>query len=162
MNIWVADAGPLIFLAKLGRLNLLKSASDEIYVPAGVMSEILAQSDQASVAIANSSKTWLQVQNIKNPTAVNLLLADMDLGEAEVITLASELNAAKILLDDLDARRYARRVGLSAIGTVGLLLAARLRGEIPSLKNEIDQLQNHGFWISETLMVNVLKEAGEF
>ncbi|OQX60932.1 MAG: hypothetical protein B5M51_09410 [Anaerolinea sp. 4484_236] len=35
-------------------------------------------------------------------------------------------------------------------------------GKIPSLKNEIDQLQRHGFWVSEALVINVLKEVGEF
>jgi len=40
MSVWVADAGPLIFLAKLGRLNLLKEASAEIYIPAGGKSHL--------------------------------------------------------------------------------------------------------------------------
>ena len=85
MSVWVADAGPLIFLAKLGRLNLLKEASAEIYVPAGVMSEIHAKSDKASIIIAESSKTWLRTRKAKNRDVVNLLLADMDLGEAEAM-----------------------------------------------------------------------------
>lgn len=161
MSIWVVDAGPLIFLAKLGRLNLLEAASDEIYVPAGVILEIEAKSDGASSIIVETTKTWLRIQKAANRDAVNLLSASMDLGEAEVISLAVELDADKVLLDDLDARRYAHRVGLSAIGTIGLLLAARLRGEIISLKDEIYQLQQHGFWVSESLVINVLKEAGE-
>ena len=66
-----------------------------------------------------------------------------------------------ISLDDLDARRFARRIGLASIGTVGLLLAARLKGEMQSLKDEIDKLQELGFWISDDLREEVLKAAGE-
>ncbi|MEA3350634.1 MAG: DUF3368 domain-containing protein [Chloroflexota bacterium] len=161
MSIWIADAGPLIFLAKLDRLNLLEDANNEIYISSGVMLEIRGKVDQASSILDNASKTWLQVRDVSSRDTVNLLLADLDIGEAEVITLATELNADKVLLDDLDARRFAHRVGLSAIGTMGILLAARLRGEIASLRNEITQLQHYGFWVSETLIVRVLKEAGE-
>ena len=161
MSIWVIDAGPLIFLAKLGRLELLRTVCDEVYVPAEVISEIHTKSDEASSAIKEATKTWLQVHEVKNRDAVNLLLADLDLGEAEAITLASENNADKIVIDDLDARRFVRRVGISAVGTIGILLAARLKGEIPSLKDEIEQLQEHGFWISEALAEKALIEAGE-
>jgi hypothetical protein len=65
------------------------------------------------------------------------------------------------LLDDLDARRFAKRVGLPTIGTVGILLSARLQGKIPSLREEMDRLQVHGFRISKALMEEALKAAGE-
>lgn len=66
-----------------------------------------------------------------------------------------------VVLDDLDARRVARRLGLEPIGTVGLLLAAKKRGIILSLKAELDRLQKMAFWISAQLRAEVLKEAGE-
>jgi uncharacterized protein len=58
-------------------------------------------------------------------------------------------------------RRFARRVGLAPIGTLGLLLAARLKGEKISLIDEIDRLRTHGFWVSETLATEIYKTAGE-
>lgn len=64
-------------------------------------------------------------------------------------------------MDDLDARRFARRIGLSVVGTMGLLLAARLRGEIPSVKAEIEHLRQLGFWTSEALVEAILKAANE-
>lgn len=161
MSIWVVDAGPLIFLAKLERLSLLQTAGDEIYVPAAVMSEIRSKADEASSVIEEASNMWLQIRTVENRSAVELLLADLDIGEAEAITLAREIRAEWILLDDLDARRFARRVGLSPVGTLGLLLAARLQNRIPSLRHEIERLQEHGFWVSEALTEEVLKAAGE-
>lgn len=126
MKLLVADAGPLIFLAKLGRLNLLTEA--DVRIPAAVMGEISA---------------------------------NLDLSEAEVIAVVKEINADTLLLDDLDARRFAKRIGLPTIGTVGILLSARLQGKISSLREEMERLQVHGYRISKTLMKEALKAAGE-
>ncbi|NUQ86607.1 MAG: DUF3368 domain-containing protein [Anaerolineales bacterium] len=155
----MADAGPLIFLAKLERLDLL--TREDVRVPAAVMAEISAKADEACKRVEQAANAWLKVQEVGNRETVQLLLADLDLGEAEVIALAKEINANYVLLDDLDARRFARRVGLSIIGTVGILLAACLQGKIPSVREEIDRLQTHGFRISKSLAEEVLKAAGE-
>ena len=159
MSLWVADAGPLIFLAKLDRLDLLTEA--DIRVPAAVMAEISAKADEACKRIEQAANAWLKVQEVRNRETVQVLLADLDLGEAEVIALAKEINADSVLLDDLDARRFAKRIGLSTIGTIGILLAARLQGKISSLKDEIDRLQTHGFRVSKALIEEALKAAGE-
>lgn len=159
MKLLVADAGPLIFLAKLNRLNLLSRA--DIRIPAAVMTEIRAKADAACNQIEQAANDWLKVIEVQNRVIVQLLLADLDLGEAEVIAVAKEINADTLLLDDLDARRFAKRVGFATIGTVGILLSARLQGEISSLRHELNQLQTHGFRISKTLMEEALKAAGE-
>jgi predicted nucleic acid-binding protein len=82
-------------------------------------------------------------------------------GESEVIALALETDAARIVLDDLDARRLADRLGLKLIGTLGILLAAKLRGEIPSLRAEIDRLRRGGFRAGAALVEEILRSAGE-
>lgn len=92
---------------------------------------------------------------------LGVLRLDLDAGEAEVIALAYERSADRTVMDDLAGRRYARRLGLPLIGTVGLLLAARLRGEVASLKIEIERLRAVGFFVSEALVAEVLKSAGE-
>jgi predicted nucleic acid-binding protein len=88
--------------------------------------------------------------------AVEVLLADLDLGEAEVIVLAREIKAARVVMDDLDARR----VGLDLIGTMGLLLAAHLRGEISSIRGEIERLSAVGFRVAPSLVEAILREVG--
>ena len=75
--------------------------------------------------------------------------------------LAKELESQRLVVDDLDARRFAQRAGLSVVGTLGLLLAAKLRGELPSLRAEIERLESAGFHMSERLIVAVLSRAGE-
>ena len=161
MSILVADAGPLIFLAKLERLNLLHTAGGEVFVPNAVMSEIRAKNDDATLKIKQASKTWLEVKKVKNQEAVSLLLADLDIGEAEVIVLANEIKADRLLLDDYDARRFARRIKTPITGTLGVLLTAKLQGKIPSVKNEIEKLQEYGFWANKKLISKILNIAGE-
>ena len=161
MTTWVVDTSPLIFLAKLGHLGFLRRGADTVCVPRAVLDEIHAKPDEATQAIERAGRTWLSVHVVGNRGAVEMLLADLDLGEAETIVLAKEINADRVVMDDLDARRFARRVGLDLIGTMGLLLAARLRGEIPSVREEVERLQALGFRVAPPLVEAILREAGE-
>jgi predicted nucleic acid-binding protein len=157
----VVNASPLIFLAKLDQLDLLRKGADTICVPQAVLDEIRAKPDEATVTIEQASQSWLSIRQVENRNAVEVLLADLDLGEAEVIVLAREIKADRVVMDDLDARRLARRVGLDLIGTMGLLLAAHLRGEIPSMWAEIERLRAFGFRVSPSLVEAILREARE-
>jgi predicted nucleic acid-binding protein len=161
MSRWIADTSPLIFLAKLDRLDLLRKSADEILVPAAVIQEVRAYPDAASRKIEEALGSWLREETVGERRVVDILLADLDFGEAEVIALASERAVERIVMDDLDGRRLARRLGLEPIGTLGLLLAARLRGELSSLREEIERLEREGFRASPSLVEAVLKAAGE-
>jgi predicted nucleic acid-binding protein len=161
MSRWVVDTSPLIFLAKLNRLDLLRRSADELLVPTAVMEEVRAYPDDASRKIEDALASWLREEKVKGRQVVDVLLADLDFGEAEVIALAHETSAERIVMDDLDGRRFARRLKLEPIGTLGLLLAVRLRGELSSLREEIERLERQGFRASPSLVAAVLREAGE-
>jgi predicted nucleic acid-binding protein len=160
MRARVVDAGPLLFLARLGRLDLLLLGADQIYVPVAVLAEIRQKPDPALEPIQAMLGTWLAECSLTDPELLKLL-PDLGAGEREVIVQALERKVTSVVLDDLDARRVARRLGLEPIGTVGLLLAAKKRGIILSLKGELDRLAGMGFWISRALRAEALKEAGE-
>ncbi len=103
---------------------------------------------------------WLNVKapvNVALITALKLLLDD---GEAEAIALARE-RGSKIVLDDRQARLAGAKLGLSVIGTVGILLLAKRNGIIPALKPLIDDLELNGFYLSAELKEEALKLAGE-
>jgi len=55
MSAWVVDAGPLIFLTKLDRLDLLQNIGEQIYIPQSVMSEIRAKDDKACSILEQAS-----------------------------------------------------------------------------------------------------------
>ncbi|HEX7183193.1 MAG TPA: DUF3368 domain-containing protein, partial [Thermoanaerobaculia bacterium] len=129
MRLWVVDTSPLIFLAKLDRLDLLRKSADRIVAPEAVFREAQERGDEASAMIEAIQASWLEVRAVSDGQVLEVLAADLDAGEAEAVALALELKAERLVMDDLDARRFARRVGLSLVGTLGLLLAVRLRGE---------------------------------
>lgn len=161
MSLWVTDSSPLIFLAKLNRLDLLRKEAEEVLAPPAVLGEIAGQDDEAKRQIELARRTWLKVRAVRDVRLLALLKRELGDGEAEAITLALETDAARIVLDDLDARRLADRLGLRLVGTLGLLLAAKLRGEIPSLRAEIDRLRRGGFRAGVALVEEILRSAGE-
>jgi len=78
-----------------------------------------------------------------------------------VISLALELRADRVVLDDLPARNLAQRLNIPFIGTLGILLAAKRRGLIPAIRELIDTLRRGGFRVANELYENVLRSAGE-
>jgi predicted nucleic acid-binding protein len=161
MSLWVTDSSPLIFLAKLNRLDLLRQEAQEILAPPAVLREITEQDDEAKRQLEKAQRTWLEVRPVRDVRLLAVLKRELGDGEAEAITLALETHAARIVLDDLDARRLADRLGLRLVGTLGLLLASKLRGEIPSLRAEIDRLRRRGFRASPALVEEILRSADE-
>lgn len=160
MSLRVANASPLLFLAKLERLELLRLGVEAVLVPSGVLAEIRAKRDAATKQVELSLGSWLKECPLTRPDLLRLL-PDLGEGEKEVIAQALQENVVSVSLDDLDARRVARRLRLEPIGTVGLLLAAKKRAMLPSLKPELERLQTLGFWVSDILMDQSLREAGE-
>ena len=84
----------------------------------------------------------------------------MDDGEAEAIALASE-RASRIILDDKQARALAQKLGLKIIGTVGVLVRAKLEGVMPALRPLLDALDANSFRVSKALRDEALRLAGE-
>ena len=85
----------------------------------------------------------------------------MDKGEAEMITLAEEMNAEAVLIDDLKARKIAKLRGLNVIGTIGVLLDAKEKGVIKELKPLLDELIEKGIRIRRELYDHALELANE-
>src|SRR2546422_7165009 len=140
MSIWVVNTSPLVFLGNLDRLELLRQERREICIPRAVAEEIAEKPDAAAQAVQAACTTWIQVRDVADRTAVNLVQATLHRGEAEAIVLAAELQAERLVIDDQDARRFADRCGLKTVGTLGILLAAKQYGVIASLRAEMDRL----------------------
>ena len=116
------NSSPLIFLARLDFLELFHQYDYEFYVPEVVRIEINAKQDRASnyvnIAVANNS---LIVKQIKLASLANSLNERLGRGEAEAISLATELQSDYVILDDFAARREAMRLGLNVKGTLAII-----------------------------------------
>ena len=106
---------------------------------------------------------WIKIRSVSNQHKVLSLfnITKLDLGECAAITLAQELQADRLLLDDLAARKEAQRLGLPVIGTVGIVLIAKQLGLIPNVKQVLDDLIANGTRISQQLYKQTLTAAGE-
>lgn len=157
----VANAGPLIHLSWIGRLDLLPALFDEVLVPLGVQDEVLrARPNIFGLAALRAAfaADWLRVRTVADPSAVAALRTDLDRGESEAIVLMHEVGADLLLLDERRARGIARRQGLPLTGTIGILRMARDRGVIPVVMPLLDELRRHGFRISMDIVEQVRRE----
>jgi predicted nucleic acid-binding protein/GNAT superfamily N-acetyltransferase len=150
----VPNSSPLIALAQIRRLDLVPAILQPVLIPPAVAREIAP-----SIPVLPHWAT-VRVPRIR-PSVLSSpgLLGD---GEREAIALAVELGAAAIVLDDRPARRQAERAGLNVIGTLGLLLEAKRKGFVTTVRPELDKLVATSFFLSRPLYERLLELAGEF
>ena len=84
------------------------------------------------------------------------------LANVQVLVLAQELACPAVLMDEAAGRATARRLGLLPIGTLGILVQAKQRGIVVSVKPLLDQLQTEiDVFVSSPLRTEILRLAGE-
>ncbi len=145
------------------QLPLLNERFPEgILIPQAVWREVVEQGGERPGAQEVRETDWISVQNAAPSGIRQLLLAELDEGEAEAIALAHEVDADVILLDERDARQAAKRLGLRSLGTIGVLIWAKKNGRLLNLARVLNTLQIQGkFRISRTLYERALREVGE-
>ncbi len=144
----VVDSTCLIALEQVGCLDLIPGLFDPIHAPPAVEREV------------GGVPHWLTVSVPSNTALVTALKMTIDDGEAETIALALE-RGWRAILDDLRAREVAQRMGLEIVGTVGLLVRAKRAGHLAEVRQVLQKLSKSGFYLSDPLMREVLRLAGE-
>lgn len=155
----VSNSSPLIHLAKIQKLKLLRDLFGEIMVPEAVMQESTRPAFEDAASIQQVD--WITTKPIQDERVKEAFLLHVDEGEAEAITLAIEEQADVLLLDDYDARMIARKYDLTVTGVVGVLLRAKYTGKIDAVKPVLARLRESGFWVSDDLYARILQETGE-
>ncbi len=160
----VSNTSPILALAAIDHLQLAREQFGEILIPDAVQAELKIETDFRGAKAIREALTegWLKVQSVQNTHLIQALAMELDYGEAEAIALALETISQIILLDEHDGRAKARAMGLQPIGVLGILLRAKKDRKINSLKLTIKSLQTEvGFFVSEDLIQEILKRAGE-
>ncbi|MBD0321652.1 MAG: DUF3368 domain-containing protein [Gemmatimonadetes bacterium] len=160
--IVVSDASPLIALATIGELGLLRRLYDEIVVPEAVYREVASTRPSAPGAAEFRAASWVRTHAVQNRLLVNALSLQLDVGEAEAIALAVELNAELLLIDERRGRTAATRLGRRVVGVLGALVEAKQRKFVLEVRPLLDRLAvDAGFRISPELRARVMETAGE-
>ena len=90
-----------------------------------------------------------------------LYFLDLDLGEAEVIVLATEIRADLVIIDETLGRRFTKHANLRITGTLGVLVKAKQMGIVKEISPLIEAMQGQGIWISEKLKASILAITNE-
>ena len=85
----------------------------------------------------------------------------LDAGEASAILLAEQTDCRFLLIDERRGREIARRRGLPVVGLAGVLLAAKRSGLLESVGPMLADLSRQGYRLSDTLVTEVVRLAGE-
>lgn len=144
----VADSTCLIGLERIGRIELLPALFEPVSIPPEVAREF-------GVSVA-----WLKVENPSDEALIQSLKLLIDQGEAEAIALAYE-KGWKVLTDDRRARSIASQMGLSLVGTIGVLILAKQQEKIPALKPLLQDLEDNNFFMSSDLKAEALRLINE-
>ena len=160
LEVWVANASPVILLAKAEAFGLLAQLPGQLVVPRGVFAEVTAAGPADPGAVALGDPTGYQLVEI---AAVHPNVAGWDLGrgESEVLTWALDNPPAIAVLDDRQARAAARSLGVRTIGTIGVVVRARRAGHIVSARAMIERLRAEGLRLGEAIFEEALRLARE-
>lgn len=156
----ICNTSPLQYLHQAGALELLPALAGQVYVPEAVVAE-LREGQRRNVLLPTLEElSWLTVRPVRDRTLLPLV-TNLGNGEKEVLALGLETQDALLLLDDRDARRYARALELEITGTIGLLLQAKERDILDAVRPVLDRLQALGFRLDARTHQMVLKHASE-
>lgn len=157
----VSDTSPVRALAHLSCLDVLGDLFGEVLLPPAVERELRHPPAQLrSVDVSRFS--FLRVEMPQNQVQVRSFLESLDPGESEALSLALERKADAVLIDEAAGRRTATQLGLTVIGTLGILLRAKQKRLIGEIGPMINRLENElGFFISRALRDEMLRRADE-
>ncbi len=84
-----------------------------------------------------------------------------DKGESSALALALETPDSTVILDDYKARKIAAQLGITYTGTIGVIIKAKLKGIIPSIKPLLEKIKQTDFRFSAEIEAQALLEADE-
>jgi predicted nucleic acid-binding protein len=149
--IVVTDTSPLNYLVLIRAVDVLPALFGAVIVPPAVVAELEhARTPEAVRQWVQAPPPWLDVRPPTQPA----LPLDLGAGEVEVITLALELRAERVLLDDRRARRAASDLGLTVVGTLAVLAEAGQRGLV-DLDQALQRLAATTFRIHPSVLASL-------
>lgn len=151
--IVISDTTPIISLLKINRLDLLEKSFGEVLIPNAVYEELTADKRFIEEAKTVKNAPYIKSVSVANSEAVRILrmATGLDQGESEAIVLADERKADILLMDEAKGRAISGKMGITVMGTIGILISAYEDNLITSEEGRrcIDDLQRYGRHIGE-------------
>jgi len=161
----VSNSSPIIYLAKLGKLKLISSLFEKVIIPPEVHKEVVLRGREEKfsevLAIEEAmDEGWIRKKTVKPDRKLLRFAPELDRGEVEVISLSKKVGADLVLIDDASGRKVAESFGLTAKGTLYVLLSAYKKKLMSKGETEacLGRLVAAGFRLSPELYSRVLGE----
>ena len=164
----VADATPLIALARIHRLELLRDLYGHVLIGSVVKAETVdagrsVRAPGVEQIEAAADAGWMETAgptDAESDLAQRLAqLSRLHRSEAESIALA-HARELRLVVDDKEPRSVARTLGVPLVGTAGVLLQGYLRRSfgLDSLEKALRDL-GETLWLSPSVVAEVLRRA---
>ena len=153
MSIAVCDSGPITHLWQIQQWTAF-AALDELHAARLVIDEVRSHVPMEQfAAYAGSSLQVHEIDQVEVGQTRNALTEGSKLQDADIATivLAKRLTPALVLTDDLTLRRTLELLGLTPMGSVGLVLRAYATNRLTrsQLQQAID-----GLFVQSTLYLS--------
>ena len=166
-RVVIADAGPLIALARIDSLALLRALFAKVWVTTTVRDEILPEAasfPDTELLTRTLAEAWIEVVEIPKGSWTPLN-PGVDAGEASSIQMACHWrdmgDAVLLVMDDRAGRLEARRCGIDLIGTAAVIGLARSEGLIAAARPLLERLERSGYYLGRPVIEAVLAALAE-
>ena len=147
----IVNASPLVFLARVGLLEVLRVDGFEVIIPQAVIEEVGRHGPDDPTIDAIQNSPWLKVVSA-SAIPKEVLEWDLGPGESAVLALALTEPGSRTVLDDLEARRCARSLSIPVVGTLGMVTVAKEEGRIPAARPVVERLRSSGMYLSDRVV----------
>jgi len=155
----VSNTSPINYLVQIEAIDWLGVLFGSVNVPASVVREL---SDPAAPKPVRewvaSPPDWLRVHD--DPPQIRPALRSLHVGEAAAIELSLNRRAGLLLIDDLDGRVAARDLGITVMGTLGVMDAIASRGAV-AFSDLLGRLRKTNFRAPRRLVEALLARHGD-
>jgi predicted nucleic acid-binding protein len=153
-----SNTTPIIALSSINQLDLMPVLFKQVYVVDTVINEC---AKGGKIIVPDLTRLdWLHCVDSKN-YANNPLLVSLDDGEKHTIEAALAHQADYTIIDEKLGRNLAEFLGLTVIGTLGILLKAKQQNKIPSFIDCVKAMQIQGIRYNNQLVERLAVQIGE-
>lgn len=163
MSKIVSNATPLIYLAKIRKLGLLRRIFGQVIISEEVKREVVEEGKKlgkmdAYVIEKEIEEGWIKVSKIKELIDIPIKL---EKGEIATLSLAKNLEVREVLVDEICARTCSEILGLTPRGTIFVLLKALKIKEISfdEFLRILEKLLKEGFRLKEEVYIEAVETA---
>jgi len=149
-KVVISDTSCFIILSKIDELELLHKVYENILTTPEIAAEY-----------GETLPEWIEIVSVQDKYKQQLLEIQLGKGESSAMALSLETPDSILIIDDYKARKTAEILNLKFIGTIGLIIKAKLDGIIPSVKPLLQKIKLTNFRLSTDLEQYTLKEARE-